>query len=75
VTLPEQFDQYDSFVEQIELLKFEKERLRKKLDRLYQELENIPNAVRQYGYVDICYDKNKKITLIEKPTDKTEVSE
>lgn len=66
VTLPDQFDQSDSFIEQIELLKFQNDRLNKKLDRLYRELENIPNAIEEYGYVDLSYENGKKQMKIGK---------
>ncbi len=59
VYLPTQFDQTDSHIEQIELLKFEKSRLQKKIDWLYLVLDNIPNAIEEYGHVDLHYDKKE----------------
>jgi hypothetical protein len=64
VEIPEQFDQRDSFIEQIELLKFEKTRLIKKNEYLYSVLENIPNAIIEYGHVDLRFDNGKKTLKI-----------
>jgi hypothetical protein len=69
VTIPQQFDQTESFIEQIELLKFEKDRLNKRLDYLYRCLDNIPGAIEEFGFIDLVYDKNKhmKIGRVPRP--------
>ena len=66
VYIPDQFDQQKSLIEQIELLKFEKSRLNKEIESLYLLLENIPNAIEEYGYVNLSYDRNKKQMKIGK---------
>jgi hypothetical protein len=61
------FEPYDSYITQSESIKrkdFEIELLQAKINNLQAVLENIPNAVVEYGYVDITYEKTKKIRLV-----------
>jgi hypothetical protein len=63
VQIPDRFDNVTSLIEQVELLKFEKSRLEKKIEYLHSILENIPMAIDEYGYVDVSYDKNKHMRI------------
>lgn len=66
VDLPDQFDnEYQMFLS-IKHKDLEIELLKKRVDDLHSILENIPNAVIEHGYVEIKWDKNKKIILVSK---------
>jgi hypothetical protein len=45
---------------------------RQRADELQRTLENIPSAVRQYGYVDLI-DGDDTLTLIAKPEESSHV--
>jgi rRNA processing protein Krr1/Pno1 len=40
--------------------------LQKKVEYLHSILENIPNAIEEFGYVDLSYDNGKKQMKIGK---------
>lgn len=67
VTIPEENNSLDTLVLKIKKLEVENEYLKQKINYIIKEFENIPNAVRQFGYVELKYNFSKdKIVLIEK---------
>lgn len=65
VTIPESFNTQDRLIEEIELLKFQKSRLEKRIRYLEDEFKNVFDAVKEWGYVDLTYGK-ETIVLVEK---------
>lgn len=68
VWLPNRFSTLSTLAKRVLDLEHEVEYLNNKLNEYEKILYNIPEAVKEYGYVDIKNDSGDfKITLIEKP--------
>lgn len=65
VTIPEYYDTVHTLMDRIKVLELEKKMELQKREALEKILHNIPEAVKEWGYVDIEYG-NEKITLVEK---------
>lgn len=66
VTIPNQFSNESRMQEEILLLKFKLERLGSRNDRLYDELDNIFRALKEYKEISICNGKEEiKARLVE----------
>jgi len=66
VTIPRVFDDLERTIDENEGLKFKLKQMEQKRNWLISELENIPMAVEEWGYVDISFG-NKKIKLVKAP--------
>ena len=64
VKVPNRFCPTQRLFEEIALLKFKNERLEKKVDELISEIENIFQAVKEWGHVDLTC-RGETIVLIE----------
>lgn len=73
VRIPEYYDTVHTLMEKVKHLELDKKILIEQREHLEGILNNIPRAIREWGYVDIYFDMDKKITLIEKPTTKETV--
>ena len=61
VTLPNRFSLSETLRERIVMLQCELDLKDKKISYLEKEFENIPEAIKQYGYVDLSDHKGKFI--------------
>jgi len=71
---PQAFDSNDRAYLSEKKLMLEIEVLKKKNEYLFSELENILEAIDEWGYVDLCIGSKKK-RLVEKVEDKEKVVE
>ena len=62
VSIPYYWGSLHSLARQVEVLKSENERLLRERDGLVREMQNIMQAVEQWGYVDIS-DESDKTTI------------
>lgn len=56
---------YEDLDKKIILLQAEKDYIAKELEYALNELKNIPEAINEYGYVDLTYDTGKTMRLIK----------
>lgn len=71
VTISSRFDSRAQLMDRVEELEFKLKQAEQKINGLHSELENIPNAVIEWGYVDICWD-GKKIKLVESKVEQSQ---
>lgn len=55
VTIPESFDYKERLTEELELIKFQKSRLEKRVRHLEDELQNIFESVKEHKFVELTY--------------------
>lgn len=76
VTIPDYYSYEQKLKDENLLLKTNLENEIRKREELEKILYNIPEAVKQYGYVDISNrDKSFRITLVEKQPSTKEASD
>lgn len=64
ITIPERFSTISQLREKIRYLEFKLKEEQNLSEDLFKELENIPEAIEQYGYVDIEW-RGKKMKLVK----------
>lgn len=67
VSIPNRYGQIESLMRQVEELEFKNKSLSQEVIWLENEMQNIVDAVLEWGFVDIEYRNGEKITLIKKP--------
>lgn len=60
VHIPEQFGSLERLQNDLKIKELHLKIALEKADYLLQILENIPNAIAEFGYVDLTYDNGKK---------------
>lgn len=66
VTVPELFDRQRELQEAIEVQDLKIKQLNARIDRYDRLLDNIPKAIKEWGYVDFSFDMGRKtIRLVE----------
>lgn len=68
VTVPESFDRKIELMEKIEVLELQKQQLSKRLGYVEAEFQNVFEAIKKYGYVDLSYE-GETIRLVQKNED------
>lgn len=56
VSINPNYDKTGELLDEIEILNFKLKQCHSKINGLNAELQNIPKAIEQYGYVDISWD-------------------